>query len=157
MQDAPLAISDLRLRAGWGLQGNPAVPPYASLITLEPTTGATYVFGETPVTGIAPVRNPNPNLRWEETSQINLALDYGFLENRFTGSVEYYVKNTEDLLLTVPVPQPALVPDRLVVFTDRQQHAVPVHHLALVREVEVGEGDVLLGDVLPDVHLRPVR
>ena len=106
-------VSDLRLRVGYGLQGNPAVPPYASLILLETTGGARYVFGEAAVTGIAPVRNPNPNLKWEETQQTNFAVDYGFLDNRFRGSVEYYVKNTKDLLLTVSVPQPALVGERL--------------------------------------------
>ena len=113
MANAPYALSDLRLRAGWGKQGNPAVPPYASLILLEASGGARYVFGETPVTGVAPVRNPNPNLKWEETEQYNVALDYGFLDQRFLGSIEYYVKNTSDLLLTVPVPHPAAVPDRL--------------------------------------------
>ena len=113
MTDAPGALSDLRLRAGWGLQGNPAVPPYASLILLEAGGAGRYVFGETPVTGVRPVRNPNPNLKWEETAQWNVALDYGFLDQRFYGSLEYYVKNTTDLLLTVPVPQPALVGDRL--------------------------------------------
>jgi iron complex outermembrane receptor protein len=61
------------------------------------------------VTGVAPVRNPNPHLKWERTAETNVALDYGVLENRFTGSLEYYVKNTSDLLLTVSVPQPAPV------------------------------------------------
>jgi len=104
-------FSDLRVRVGYGLQGNQAVPPYASLITLEP--GGHYVFGETGVTGIAPNRNANPNLRWEETSQFNVALDYGLANNRFSGTVEYYRKNTSDLLLEVPVPQPAVVSTRL--------------------------------------------
>lgn len=104
-------FSDLRLRAGFGLQGNPAVPPYASLITLGP--GGNYVFGESPVTGISPTRNPNPDLKWEETSQFNIAVDYGFSDNRYSGTIEYYVKNTTDLLLEVPVPQPALVSTRL--------------------------------------------
>lgn len=104
-------FSELRLRAGYGVQGNQAVPPYASLITLAP--GNNYSFGENPVVGITPNRNPNPNLKWEETSQFNVAIDYGLWDSRVVGSVEYYVKNTEDLLLDVPVPQPALVPTRL--------------------------------------------
>jgi TonB-dependent starch-binding outer membrane protein SusC len=106
-------FSDLRLRAGYGLQGNPGVPPYASLILLEPTGGARYVFGESVVTGVQPTRNPNPNLKWEETAQFNVALDFGLQNNRYTGTLEYYVKNTEDLLLTVPVPQPAVAATRL--------------------------------------------
>jgi TonB-dependent starch-binding outer membrane protein SusC len=104
-------FSDLRLRAGYGLQGNPGVSPYSSLMTLAP--GGNYVFGESTVTGVVPNRNPNPNLKWEETSQLNLAIDYGFANNRFTGSAEYYVKNTSDLLLRVPVVQPAVQPTRL--------------------------------------------
>ncbi len=104
-------FSDLRLRVGYGLQGNPGVAPYASLLTLGP--GGNYVFGEEAVTGVVPTRNPNPNLKWEETAQFNVALDYGFLNNRFTGSAEYYVKNTSDLLLQVAVVQPAVQPTRL--------------------------------------------
>jgi iron complex outermembrane receptor protein len=65
------------------------------------------------VTGFSPTQNPNPNLKWEETAQTNVALDYGFMSNRFTGSLEYYVKNTRDLLLRVPVAQPAVVATRL--------------------------------------------
>jgi iron complex outermembrane receptor protein len=113
MSGRPLGFSDLRLRVGWGLQGNPGVPPYASQILLEPSGGARYVFGEQAVTGIAPVRNPNPDLKWEQTAQYNVALDFGFLDNRFSGSLEYYVKNTSDLILDVPVPPPAPVPTRL--------------------------------------------
>ncbi|MFN2602488.1 MAG: SusC/RagA family TonB-linked outer membrane protein [Gemmatimonadaceae bacterium] len=106
-------FSELRLRAGWGKQGNPGVPPYASLILLAADGGSRYVFGERAVTGFTPTQNPNPNLKWEETAQTNVALDYGFMQNRFTGSVEYYIKNTKDLLLTVPVAQPAVVSTRL--------------------------------------------
>ncbi len=106
-------FSELRLRAGWGKQGNPGVPPYASLILLAADGNSRYVFGERAVTGFTPTQNPNPNLKWEETRQTNVALDYGFMRNRFNGSVEYYIKNTADLLLTVPVPQPAVVSTRL--------------------------------------------
>ncbi|MEO8193697.1 MAG: SusC/RagA family TonB-linked outer membrane protein [Gemmatimonadales bacterium] len=106
-------FSELRLRAGWGLQGNPGVPPYASLILLAADGGSRYVFGDKAVTGFSPTQNPNPNLKWEATAQTNVALDYGFLDNRFNGSIEYYVKNTSDLLLTVPVAQPAVVSTRL--------------------------------------------
>jgi len=106
-------LSELRLRAGWGKQGNPAVPAYSSLILLGASGGSRYPFGDNPVTGITPLRNANPDLKWEETAQTNVALDYGFLNNRLNGSLEYYVKNTHDLLLTVQVPQPAVVGDRL--------------------------------------------
>ena len=127
-------FSDLRLRAGYGLQGNPAVPPYASLITLGP--GGNYVFGESPVTGISPTRNPNPDLKWEETAQFNIAVDYGFSANRYTGTIEYYVKNTTDLLLEVPVPQPALVSTRLENIGEVRNQGI---ELALNAQVLSGE------------------
>jgi iron complex outermembrane receptor protein len=111
MRDGP--FSELRLRAGYGRQGNEAVPAYASLILLQPSDGASYPFGETKVVGVAPSRNPNPDLKWEKTDQFNVAVDYGFVNNRISGSLEYYVKITDDLLLEVPVPQPAVVATRL--------------------------------------------
>jgi iron complex outermembrane receptor protein len=104
-------FSELRLRAGWGLQGNEAVPPYASLITLAP--GALYPFGQNTVVGVYPNRNPNPDLKWEQTSQVNLGVDFGLWDNGLSGSVEYYIKNTSDLLLDVTVPQPAVEGTRL--------------------------------------------
>ena len=106
-------FSELRLRAGWGRLGNPGVPPYASLIKLSADAGSRYVFGDVPVVGFVPISNPNPDLKWETTDQTNVALDYGFMNNRFTGSLEYYVKNTRDLLISIPVPLPAVVGDRL--------------------------------------------
>lgn len=106
-------FSDLRLRAGYGLQGNPAVPPYESLTLLGTSGGFRYVLGEQAVTGVAPTRNANPNLKWEQTAQFNVGLDYGLFDNVLTGSIEYYTKRTTDLLLRVVVPQPAVASDRL--------------------------------------------
>jgi iron complex outermembrane receptor protein len=106
-------FSELRLRVGYGLQGNEAVAPYASLPLLEPSDGDSYPFGDEKTVGVAPTRAANPDLRWEETSQFNVGLDYGFWDNRVSGTFEYYVKNTDQLLLTVPVPQPAVQNDRL--------------------------------------------
>jgi iron complex outermembrane receptor protein len=107
-------FSDLRLRLGWGLQGNPGVNPYTSLITLTSGSGAAYPWGDVPHAGVTPNSNGNPNLKWEQTSQVNAAVDFGLLSNRLSGSVEYYVKNTKDLLLTIDVPQPALASQQLI-------------------------------------------
>ena len=106
-------FSELSLRASWGRLGNPGVPPYASLIKLSADAGSRYVFGDQPVVGFTPISNDNPNLKWETTDQTDIAVDYGFMNNRFSGSLEYYLKNTHDLLLSVLVPQPAVVGDRL--------------------------------------------
>ena len=111
MQDGP--FSELRLRGGYGRQGNEAVPAFASLLLLEPSDAASFPFGDKKVVGVAPATNPNPDLKWEKTSQFNVAVDYGILDNRISGSFEYYVKTTSDLLLQVTVPQPAVAPTRL--------------------------------------------
>jgi hypothetical protein len=54
--------------------------------------------------GLAPIQLGNPSLKWERTSQFDIGLDYGFLNNRITGQIDYYQKNTEDLLLNEPIP-----------------------------------------------------
>ena len=101
-------FSELRLRAGWGRQGNEAVPAYASLLQLAPSDGDSYPFGDQKTVGVAAISAASPDLKWEQTSQFNVALDYGFSDNRISGTFEYYVKNTSDLLLEVAVPQPAV-------------------------------------------------
>ncbi|HET8656753.1 MAG TPA: SusC/RagA family TonB-linked outer membrane protein [Longimicrobiaceae bacterium] len=113
MKRLGLPFSDLRIRAGYGLQGNPGVPPYASLIILAPEAGARYPFGDQITVGYIPTQDPNPNLKWEQTAQFDAGIDFGLLDNMLSGTLEYYVKNTSDLLLSVAVPQPALVDTRL--------------------------------------------
>ncbi|OLD89203.1 MAG: hypothetical protein AUG85_02315, partial [Gemmatimonadetes bacterium 13_1_20CM_4_66_11] len=87
MQGGP--FSELRVRAGWGLQGNPSVDPYTSLITLESGAGAAYPWGDSPHGGVNATSNGNPNLKWEQTSQIDGAIDFGLWNNRVSGSIEY--------------------------------------------------------------------
>ncbi|HEV8382598.1 MAG TPA: SusC/RagA family TonB-linked outer membrane protein [Gemmatimonadales bacterium] len=111
MQSSP--FSDLRLRVGWGVQGNPGISAYSALPLLAAGGGGTYTWGDTPQTGVAGKQNPNPDLKWERTAQFDIGVDFGLMSNRLTGSVEYYVKNTSDLLLSVKVPQPAVVEERL--------------------------------------------
>jgi iron complex outermembrane receptor protein len=100
-------FSDLRLRLGWGRQGNPGIAPYQSLVTYSGGSGANYPFNDAPSTGVIPTGNGNPNLKWEQTDQYNLGVDFGLSGGRIAGSAEYYVKNTSDLLLNVQVPPPS--------------------------------------------------
>ena len=108
-----LPFSDLKLRVGWGLQGNPSVDPYTSLITLKANTDATYPFGDVAHGGVLASSNGNKDLKWEQTSQIDGAVDFSLKNNRISGTVEYFHKNTKDLLLTIDVAQPALQPTQL--------------------------------------------
>ena len=106
-------FSDLRLRLGWGRQGNPGIKPYQSLPTLQGSASAAYPFSDVPASGVVPSTVGNANLKWEQTDQYNVGLDFGFLSNKLAGALEYYVKNTSDLILDVPVPQPAAASTRL--------------------------------------------
>ena len=108
-----LPFNDLKLRIGWGIQGNPSVDPYTSLITLKANTDATYPWGDVAHGGVLATSNGNKDLKWEQTSQIDGALDFAIMNNRISGTVEYFHKDTKDLLLTVDVAQPALQPTQL--------------------------------------------
>ncbi len=64
--------------------------------------GRFYLNGNYP-TGLLPVQNENPDLKWESTSMTNIGLDFAILKNRVSGSIDYYVKNTSDLIYNYPV------------------------------------------------------
>ncbi len=100
-------FSDLRLRLGWGRQGNPGIAPYQSLVTFSGGSSANYPWGDSPANGVIPTGNGNPDLKWEQTDQYNVGVDFGLWGNRLAGSMDYYVKNTSDLLLNVQVPPPS--------------------------------------------------
>ncbi len=100
-------LNDLKLRLSYGITGNEDIGNYNSLVILGP--GANAVIGDKVVTGVSATQLANPDLKWEETSQINLGLDFSFLENRISGSIDVYSKKTKDLLINFDVPQPAVV------------------------------------------------
>ncbi|HPW22282.1 MAG TPA: SusC/RagA family TonB-linked outer membrane protein [Vicinamibacterales bacterium] len=106
-------FSNLNLRVGYGLQGNQAVRPYGTQLLLRTNNDARYPFGGSVITGFAASQVANPDLKWETSQQINVGLDYGFKDNQFTGTLEFYKKKTKDLLFDVPVAQPAVVSTRL--------------------------------------------
>jgi TonB-dependent starch-binding outer membrane protein SusC len=106
-------FSNLNVRAGWGLQGNQAVRPYATELLLSANSGARYPFGNTITTGLLATQVANPDLKWETSEQTNVGFDYGFKNNKYTGSIDLYQKDTKDLLLDVAVPQPAVVTTRI--------------------------------------------
>ena len=93
------AISNLKLRLGWGLTGQqdigrfyPSLPVY-----LLSDAQAQYQFGNQFYSTVRP-EPTNPNLKWEETETRNLGLDFGFLKNRISGSVDVYEKRSVDIL-----------------------------------------------------------
>jgi iron complex outermembrane receptor protein len=106
-------LTQLKLRFSWGISGNQAVPPYETLPSLTSSTDFQGVFGtgETVQPGVAQERAANPNLKWEQTQEFNVGLD--FTAGRFNGSLNAYQKVTTDLLVDIPVLQPAVSDTRL--------------------------------------------
>ncbi len=105
------AVSELKLRAGYGQTSNQSINPYASLGLVNNSNGLTapgnvirYNYGPTIVTGYQVITLPNPSLQWEYTKMLNVAVDFGFLNNRITGSLEYYHANTDKILYGVSLP-----------------------------------------------------
>jgi TonB-linked SusC/RagA family outer membrane protein len=101
------AISDLKLRAGYGITGqqdNLVGGYFPYLAVYQPSNNsAGYQFGGNFVNTLR-ANAYNANLKWEETATSNIALDYGFLNGKISGSLEYYYKKTKNLLVDTPVP-----------------------------------------------------
>ncbi|MFD1871264.1 SusC/RagA family TonB-linked outer membrane protein [Hymenobacter bucti] len=96
------AVSMLKLRAGYGVTSNQAVNPYSTLGLLSTRP---YNFGPTDYqTGLYVSQLPNPALGWEYSNTWNYGVDFALLKNRISGTVEYYVTNTNDLLLGLGLP-----------------------------------------------------
>ncbi len=91
-------LSKLKLRVGYGVTGQQEIGDYQYITS--------YSFSTNPNTSYlgTTLLKPNgysPNLKWEQTTTYNIAIDYGFLNNRINGSIEYYQKHTKDLLNTI--------------------------------------------------------
>ncbi|MEX0929522.1 MAG: TonB-dependent receptor, partial [Balneolales bacterium] len=94
----------LRLRGSYGITGLDAPFDGISRLRFGPT-GNFFVGGEF-VQRFGPVSNDNPDLKWEESSEFNFGLEFGALDDRLVGSLEYYQKNTDDLIFEIEVPVP---------------------------------------------------
>jgi TonB-linked SusC/RagA family outer membrane protein len=96
-------ISELKLRAGWGMVGNDRAAPYAWYGIVDTISNKYLIGGETH-TAFTPSTLENSALRWEKTSQLDIGFDLAVLDNRLLLTADYYYKKTEDLLLEVPQP-----------------------------------------------------
>lgn len=96
------AISNLKLRLGYGKTGNSAVNPYQ---TIGKINSSRYTWGNYGVLGYAPSSLSNNKLTWETTDQYNLGVDFGFFNGRISGSVELYKQKTYDLLMPRVLPE----------------------------------------------------
>jgi TonB-linked SusC/RagA family outer membrane protein len=99
-----LPVSELKLRASYGLTGNFQIPNYASYDLLGSNNYILGTGGGTLVNGVGLSQPANPDLTWEKTRQLNAGIDIGVLKNRIYLTADYYKATTSNLLLNVPVP-----------------------------------------------------
>ncbi len=96
------AISDLKLRASWGKTGNQAFGNYLQFSTFQACNPRAQVqFGNQFICPFRPSA-VDPNIQWESTTSYDVGLDYGVLNQRFSGAIDWYTKRTENLIFTVP-------------------------------------------------------
>jgi len=99
-------VDQLKLRGSFGVSGNQEIGDYRSRIMYYSSgTGISVETGESVIT-FSPAWNPNPDLKWEETSETNIGIDFAILNSRINGSLEVYYKRTNDLLGSYSVPVP---------------------------------------------------
>lgn len=98
-------INDLKFRAGFGVTGTAPTDPYLSLISMNYSNNR-FLYNGQWIQPIEPVRNPNPDLRWEKKTEYNVGFDFAIWNNRISGSIDYYQRHTKDMLYSFPVPVP---------------------------------------------------
>ena len=99
-------INNLKLRVSYGAVGNQEINSYQSMAQVDATSSiyTNYVFGNDIAYGSRTSILAQPELTWEKSKQFDLGLDYGFIYNRVSGSIDIYQKKTDDLLYNVPLP-----------------------------------------------------
>jgi iron complex outermembrane receptor protein len=100
-------LSDLKLRLGWGITGQQDINQgdYPYLAVYQSNSGQGSVYSVIPGTNVMVRPNAyNPDLKWEKTTTYNIGLDFGFLNQRVSGSIDWYYRKTDDLINTVNVP-----------------------------------------------------
>ncbi len=98
------AVNSLKLRASYGVTGNQPNQSYLSLQRFGQT--GYFYYNSNYVPSYGPISNPNPNLSWETKAEFDVGIDFSMLDNRLTGTIDFYTRNTKDLLVEVNVPVP---------------------------------------------------
>ena len=98
-------LTNLKLRAGYGITGVIPDSPYLSIVRYTFSGGNYYRDGKWSK-GLKAESNANPDLKWERAKELNIGLDWGVWDDRLGGSVDYYIKNTSDMLYNYAVPSP---------------------------------------------------
>lgn len=106
MKKAKNWLTNFKVRASWGKNGNDNIGDFA-YTTLSTVGGSSnYQLGKTAIINIGSKANrlANPDLKWEESEQTDLGLDFGFLNNALTFTVDYFIKKTNGMIIEMPIP-----------------------------------------------------
>ncbi len=105
MEGSRTWLNNLKLRASWGKNGNENIGDFQYIALAA--SGNNAIFGKDGhvVNGTKPTQLANKDLKWEESEQTDIGLDFGFLQNRITFSVDYFRKDTNGMLMTMSLPQ----------------------------------------------------
>ncbi len=97
-------VQQLKIRAGYGVSGNDAPGDYLSLLTYSPN--GHFMYNGRYIPTYSPTNNPNPDLKWEKKIAVDIGIDFSLLDNRLSGSFDFYTNKTKNLLLNFNVPVP---------------------------------------------------
>jgi iron complex outermembrane receptor protein len=100
------AINQLKLRGSYGISGNQEIGSYRSQYAFKPSGQATNPETGEQVTTYSAAWHPNPELKWEETTELNFGIDFALFDSKISGTLEVYNKKTDDLLGEYAVPVP---------------------------------------------------
>lgn len=95
-------VNFVKLRASWGINGNQEIGNYQFISVMDKSRG--YIFGGGRMVGASPAYIENNDIHWEESEQIDIALDLRAYQNRLTATIDYYIKTTSGLLERIPIP-----------------------------------------------------
>jgi len=95
-------INFLKLRASYGVNGNQNIGDYQFISVMDKSRG--YIFGGGRMVGASPAYIENADIHWEQSEQMDVALDIRGFESRLVATVDYYIKTTEGLLERIPIP-----------------------------------------------------
>ncbi|WP_226388697.1 SusC/RagA family TonB-linked outer membrane protein [Penaeicola halotolerans] len=97
-------LSDLKIRSSYGVIGNDRIGNYPAIPVVSGNQNAIFGVDEDLIFGATIIGLANPQIRWEETEQFDVGLEFGMFDNRLTGEVDYYYRKTNDILIGVPIP-----------------------------------------------------
>jgi TonB-linked SusC/RagA family outer membrane protein len=103
MSDLTTVLPMLKVRAGWGQVGNQGSAGNFDYVS-SVNGGYMYALNGLPVEGAVQQQLANTELKWETAEQMNVGIDFGMFDNKFTGTVDYFIRNTNDMILSKPIP-----------------------------------------------------